>query len=153
MNPGDFTSSSECIVLLVLLLTKHTSPHPPQLPLASVFPSSSAQVSVVQAGVATELHRQDEESGQLSSISVRHMTAKAPPPLPTYQHITHTCSQAKEKYKEWGCVALLIVQRHRNCLSVSPSLCYPHFLNAFFCSLTTTFACRLPKSRQLWGGK
>lgn len=93
----------------------------------SALPSSAAQVSVVQAAAALELHRQDEESGQLSSISVRHMTATPtpPPPFPpTNTHkCTHTHTQAKEKYKEWGCAALLIVQKHRHFLSlfVSPA--------------------------------
>ena len=111
------------------LLLPNTPPRSPQLPLASALPSSSAQVSVVQAAAAVELHRQDEESAQLSSISVRHMTATAPPPAPppTNTHArtpthTHTHTQAKGKYKEWGCAALLIVQRHRNCLSLCLSL-------------------------------
>lgn len=53
----------------------------------SALPSSAAQVSVVQAAAALELHRQDEESGQLSSISVRHMTAT---PHPHSHPPTHT---------------------------------------------------------------
>lgn len=66
-----------------------TPPCSSQLPTVSALPSSSAQVSTAQAAATAELHKQDEEGGQLSSISVRHMTATEPPPSHPPTHHTH----------------------------------------------------------------
>lgn len=114
-----------------LPFTKHTNPRSLQLPAASALPSSSAQVSAVQAAATVELHKQDEESGQLSSISVRHMTAKDPPSSSlcflSHHHTTHTLTHthtrtSQRKYKEWGSVCLFDCSEAKK-LSFSPT---PH---------------------------
>lgn len=86
------------------------------------------------------------------NICQTHDSNSSPFP-PTNTPHTHA-HKPKESTKNGGVLLFWLFRRTEIVwLSLSFSLSYPLFFNAFFCSLHTTFACRLPKSRQWWGGK